>query len=64
MNIYCVKGVAAYHEFASAMRAVCAIVPEGTIAHTARIAHANSWYAAAPFTQYMFMFYKLFYKWF
>jgi hypothetical protein len=26
--------------------------------------HCNSWYAATPFTQYMFMFYKLFYQWF
>jgi hypothetical protein len=30
MNIYCVKGVAAYHE----LRAVCATVPRGTVAHT------------------------------
>jgi hypothetical protein len=22
-----------------------------------------AWYAATPFTQYMFMFYKLFYQW-
>jgi hypothetical protein len=29
MNIYCVKGVAAYHEFACAMRAVCPTVPDG-----------------------------------
>jgi hypothetical protein len=42
MNIYCVKGVAAYHEFARAMRAVCATVPDGKVAHTARIARANS----------------------
>jgi hypothetical protein len=35
MNIYCVKGVAAYHEFACAMRAVCATVPSGTVAHAA-----------------------------
>jgi hypothetical protein len=27
-------------------------------------AHENSWYAATLFTQYMFMFYKLFYQWF
>jgi hypothetical protein len=27
-------------------------------------AHENSWYAATPFTQYMLMFYKLFYQWF
>jgi hypothetical protein len=37
MNIYCVKGVAAYHE----LRAVCATVPDGTpsgtVAHTARM---------------------------
>jgi hypothetical protein len=29
MNIYCVKGVAPYHEFVCAMRAVCATVPDG-----------------------------------
>jgi hypothetical protein len=28
MNVYCVKGVAAYHEFTCAMRAVCATVSE------------------------------------
>jgi predicted amino acid dehydrogenase len=33
MNIYCVKGVAAYHE----LRAVCATVPSGTVTHTARM---------------------------
>jgi hypothetical protein len=33
MKIYCVKGVAAYHE----LRAVCATVPSGTVAHTARM---------------------------
>jgi predicted amino acid dehydrogenase len=37
MNIYCVNGVAAYHEYACAMRAVCATVPFGTVAHTARM---------------------------
>jgi hypothetical protein len=37
MNIYCVKGVAAYNEFACALRAVCATVPDGTVAHTARM---------------------------
>jgi hypothetical protein len=29
MNIYCVNGVAAYHEYVCAMRAVCAAVPDG-----------------------------------
>jgi hypothetical protein len=33
MKIYCVKFVAAYHE----LRAVCATVPDGTVAHTARM---------------------------
>jgi hypothetical protein len=33
MSICCVKGVAAYHE----LRAVCATVPSGTVAHTARM---------------------------
>jgi hypothetical protein len=33
MNVYCVKGVAAYHE----LRAVYATVPSGTVAHTAHM---------------------------
>jgi hypothetical protein len=42
MNIYCVKGVAAYHEFACAMRAVCATVPGGMwtdYSHAMRMRH-------------------------
>jgi hypothetical protein len=42
------------------MCAVCATVPDRHSSTHCTHAHENSWYAATPFTKYMFMFYQWF----